>query len=146
MAYLSVYMAVAWHPEQYLLADLGLVLAAFLVSFCTTVLNANQETIEIEAQRKSRQHDVCCMLWFELLQQQCVLCFIQIPLRVILGYHSIPQVLAGATLGAASAASWYLLGQMAVLAVLKSSTNSQMLLTLVVTTAVTAYLVLAFRK
>ena len=34
MAYLSVYMALAWHPEQYLLADLGLALAAFLVSFC----------------------------------------------------------------------------------------------------------------
>lgn len=50
MAYLSVYMAVAWHPEQYLLADLGLVLAAFLVSFCTTGLHANEETIASNAQ------------------------------------------------------------------------------------------------
>lgn len=33
LAYLSIYMAVAWHPEQHLLADLGLLLAAFLVSF-----------------------------------------------------------------------------------------------------------------
>ena len=93
---------------------------------------------------KSEQHVVFCGLGF--LQQQCVFCFIQIPLRVVLGYHSVPQVLAGATLGAASAASWYLLGQLAVLAVLKSSTNSQILLALVVLAAVPSYLVLAFRK
>lgn len=50
MAYLSVYMAIAWHPEQHLLADLGLVLAAFLVSFCTTVLHVNQKSIESNMQ------------------------------------------------------------------------------------------------
>lgn len=70
----------------------------------------------------------------------------QIPLRVILGYHSIPQVLAGAMLGAASAASWYLLGQLTVLPMLRSSTSSQNLLALVVVAAVTGYLLLAFRK
>ena len=46
MAYLSVYMAIAWHPEQHLLADLGLVLAGFLVSFCTTVFHVTQNSIE----------------------------------------------------------------------------------------------------
>lgn len=87
-----------------------------------------------------------CELCWESLQQHCVFCFIQIPLRVVLGYHSVPQVLAGALLGAASAASWYLLGQLSVLALLKSSTDGQILLSLVVAAAVTGYLVLAIRK
>ena len=70
----------------------------------------------------------------------------QIPLRVILGYHSVPQVLVGALLGAASAASWYSLGCQAVLPVLKSSTGRQGLLAAAVVAAVTGYICLAFQK
>ncbi|KAL3144042.1 hypothetical protein ABBQ32_003842 [Trebouxia sp. C0010 RCD-2024] len=99
LAYLSVYLAIAWNPEHYLLAYLGLVLAALLI-----------------------------------------------PLRVILGYHSVPQVLAGAALGAVSAASWFLLGQMAFLPFLKANIRGQIYLALVMAGAVTSYMVLAFRK
>lgn len=99
LAYLSVYMALAWHPEQYLLAGLGLLSSVFLI-----------------------------------------------PLRVILGYHSVPQVLAGTLLGAASAASWLFLGQTACLPLLKANTSSQVPVALVVAAAVIGYLVLVFRN
>lgn len=81
-----------------------------------------------------------------LLFPTSIVIAVQIPLRVILGYHSVPQVLAGALLGATSAASWYLLGEMKFLSMLKSSTSSQSLLALVLVAAVTGYLVLAFRN
>lgn len=80
------------------------------------------------------------------LLQNLYSCSVQIPLRVILGYHSVPQVLAGAVLGAASAASWFLLGQVAFLPFLKANSHGQVFLALVVAGAVTGYLVLAFRN
>ena len=45
----------------------------------------------------------------------------QIPLRVILGYHSIPQVVIGAILGALSASGWNMFGQHLILPILKSN-------------------------
>lgn len=81
-----------------------------------------------------------------VLLQNLYSCSVQIPLRVILGYHSVPQVLAGAALGAVSAASWFLLGQMAFLPFLKANIRGQIYLALVMAGAVTSYMVLAFRK
>ena len=59
LAYLSVYMAVAWHPEQQLLADLGLLLAAFLVSFCTTVIHVSEDMRQSEL----GSHEKMCLVF-----------------------------------------------------------------------------------
>ncbi len=52
----------------------------------------------------------------------------QIPLRVILGYHSIPQVVIGAILGALSASGWNMFGQHLILPILKSNPTCRQLL------------------
>lgn len=136
LAYLSVYMALAWHPEQYLLAGLGLLSSVFLVSFfCTCLFLTYKKT-----------GGVLTPVWKYGCRTTQLLCSVQIPLRVILGYHSVPQVLAGTLLGAASAASWLFLGQTACLPLLKANTSSQVPVALVVAAAVIGYLVLVFRN
>ncbi len=70
----------------------------------------------------------------------------QIPLRVVLGYHSIPQVVVGAILGAVSASSWNSLGQNLVLAILKSNPSCRQLLAAATLAALVCYMVTAFRS
>ncbi len=70
----------------------------------------------------------------------------QIPLRVILGYHSIPQVVVGAILGAVSASSWNTLGQHLILPILRSNPNCRQLLAAATLAALVCYMVTAFRS
>ncbi len=70
----------------------------------------------------------------------------QIPLRVVLGYHSIPQVVVGAILGAVSASSWNSLEQNLVLAILKSNPSCRQLLAAATLAALVCYMVTAFRS
>ena len=152
LAYLSVYMAAAWRPEPHLLASSGLVLAALLVSFCKSALHTNvcknepaacKHITAVHHSLDARKLTwVTCHLQGHLQLATCM----QIPLRVILGYHSVPQVIVGVLLGTASAATWYGLGYMAAIPLLKSSTSSQGLLAAAVAAASIGYLVLAFRS
>ncbi len=70
----------------------------------------------------------------------------QIPLRVILGYHSIPQVVVGAILGALSASSWNTLGENLILPILKSNPSCRQLLAAATLAALVCYMVTAFRS
>ena len=70
----------------------------------------------------------------------------QIPLRVILGYHSILQVVVGAGLGAASASVWNAIGQQVVLPTLESDLHSRQLLAAATVAALMCYMVAAFRS
>ena len=70
----------------------------------------------------------------------------QIPLRVILGYHSIPQVVVGAILGAVSASSWSTLGQHVIHPILESNPSYRQLLAAATLAALVCYMVTAFRN
>lgn len=99
LAYLAVYLAVAWQPAQSAFASSGLVLAALLI-----------------------------------------------PLRVILGYHTVPQVLVGTGLGAASAGTWHALGKHAVLPVLETNEACRQLLAAATVAALVCYTVAVLRS
>ncbi|KAL0028901.1 hypothetical protein WJX77_004161 [Trebouxia sp. C0004] len=99
LAYLAVYLAIAWKPAQHALAFTGLLVAAFLI-----------------------------------------------PLRVILGYHSIPQVVVGAILGTVSASGWNTLGQHLIHPVLRSNSSCRQLLAAATLAALVCYMVTAFRS
>lgn len=71
---------------------------------------------------------------------------LQIPLRVILGYHSIPQVAVGTVLGGVSAYCWYTLGQLAILPILEADSSSRQILAATTAAALGCYMVAAFRS
>lgn len=70
----------------------------------------------------------------------------QIPLRVILGYHTVPQVLVGTGLGAASAGTWHALGKHAVLPVLETNEACRQLLAAATVAALVCYTVAVLRS
>lgn len=71
----------------------------------------------------------------QLALQQCCGLLLQISLRVILGYHSLAQVCAGAFLGTGAAFAWHQLGERYAFQLINASKYGNAVLAVVTGTA-----------
>ena len=117
LAYLATYLATANQWKQPVIAVLGIVSACFMVSYNMQYISSTNAI----------HHDADQLL-------------LQISLRVILGYHSIPQVCAGTVLGASTAFVWHQLGQYVVFQRLASSQDGRVCLAALTVAAASAFL------